>query len=48
MSIIDILLLALIGVAVGFAVRHILKNKSTCGCSGSCKDCACGCGKKCE
>lgn len=46
MNIIDILLLVVIGVAAGGAVRHIFKNKSTCGCTGNCKDCACGCGRK--
>lgn len=47
MNLIDIIVLGIVFVAVGFAVRHIKKGKSTCGCAGNCENCAsgCGCGK---
>ena len=49
----DILLLALIALALAFALRKTLKNRGSCscggncsGCGGNCSKCGCSCDKK--
>lgn len=51
MSIIDYLLLAVIGAGLYFALRHMKKNKGGCcgggGCCGDCRNCnSTTCGKR--
>ena len=45
MNVIDIVLIAAIGLVVGLAARRIVRNKKQGGCSCGCEHCACGCDK---
>ncbi|WP_295154627.1 hypothetical protein [uncultured Ruminococcus sp.] len=45
MNIVDILLVVLIAAALAAAVRHCIRSRGKCSCSGCCGDCA-QCGKK--
>ncbi len=49
----DFVLLALILLAAGFALRKVIRSKGSCGCGGSCAHCsgncaACGTRGACE
>ena len=50
MNAVDILLLALIGLAVGLALRKLRRDRKTgkgcLGCGGSCDSCGMDCGKR--
>ncbi len=45
MNVIDIVLIAAIGLVVGLAARRIVRNKKQGKCSCGCEHCTCGCDK---
>ena len=43
--VIEILIIAVLAAAVGFAVRSIWKSHKNRKCTGNCANCGCNCGK---